>query len=99
MALNAHFTITESNRALLRKGIDELPGQPPGHKSPFGCFGLEFVAVIANLGFAVFLTVGFMAAIGLQIGMNPVNPNAVRLCAGFFLWSLVLISCVTSRRA
>ena len=99
MALNAHFTIMESNRALLREGIDELPGQPPGHKRLFGCFGLEFLAVIAKLGYAVFLTVGFVAAIGLQSGMNPVNPNAVRLCAGFFLWSLVLVSCATSRRA
>ena len=99
MAPNAHFTITEFNRPRLREGIDELPGQPPGHKSPFGCFGLEFLAVIAKLGFAVFLSVGFVAAIGLQSGMNPVNRNAVRLCAGFFLWSLILISCVTSRRA
>jgi hypothetical protein len=61
--------------------------------------GLECLAIIAKLGFAVFLTVGFVAAIGLTSGMSFVNPMAVRLCAGFFLWSLVLISCVTSRRA
>jgi hypothetical protein len=61
--------------------------------------GLEFLATIARLGFAVFLTVGLVAAIRLTNGMNPVNPIAVPLCVGFFLWSLVLISCVTSRRA
>jgi hypothetical protein len=99
MALNANFTITESNPALLREGIDELPGQPPGHKSPFGCFGLEFLAMIANLGFAVFLTVGFAAGSGLTSGMSLTNPIAVRLGAGFFVWSLALISSVTSRRA
>jgi hypothetical protein len=62
-------------------------------------FGLEFLALIAKLGFAVFLTVGFVAAIGLTSGMNPVSPIAVRLCAGFFLWSLALISSVTCRSA
>jgi hypothetical protein len=62
-------------------------------------FGLEFLAIITKLGFAVFLTLGFVAAIGLTSGMNPVNPIAVPLCAGFFLWSLALISSVTSRSA
>jgi hypothetical protein len=62
-------------------------------------FGLECLAMIGRLGFAVFLTVGFVAAIGLTSGMNITSPIAVRLCEGFFLWSLVLISCDTSRRA
>jgi hypothetical protein len=62
-------------------------------------FGLEFLAIIAKLGFAGFLTVGFVAAIGLTSGKSLINPMAVRLCGGFFVWSLVLISCATSRRA
>jgi hypothetical protein len=62
-------------------------------------FGLELLAMLAKLGFAGFLSVGFVAAVGLTSGVNPVNPIAVPLFAGFFLWSLVVISCVTSRRA
>jgi hypothetical protein len=62
-------------------------------------FGLEFLAIIAKLGLAVFLTVGFVAAIGLTSGVSPINPIAVRLCTGFFLWSLTLILSVTSRSA
>jgi hypothetical protein len=62
-------------------------------------FGLESLAMLAKLGFAGFLAVGFVAATGLTSGMSLVNAIAVPLCAGFFLWSLVLISCVTSRRA
>jgi hypothetical protein len=61
-------------------------------------FGLVFLAIIARLGFAVFLTVGFVAATGLTSGMNPVNPIPVPLCAGFFRWSLALIWSVTSRK-
>jgi hypothetical protein len=61
---------------------------------------LDFVLeLLARLGFAGFLTMGFVAAIGLTSGMSIVNPIAVPLFAGFFLWSLVLISCVTNRRA
>jgi hypothetical protein len=55
--------------------------------------------LLARLGFAGFLTMGFVAAIGLTSGMSIVNPIAIPLCAGLFLWNLVLISCVTSRRA
>jgi hypothetical protein len=62
-------------------------------------FGLEFLAIIARLGFAVFLTVGLVAAIGLTSGMSIVNPIAVPLCTGFFLWSLVVIWSVTGRNA
>jgi hypothetical protein len=61
--------------------------------------GLELIVIAARLGFAVFLTMGFAAGVGLRGGMSLANPIAVRLCAGFFLWSLALISCVTSRRA
>jgi hypothetical protein len=62
-------------------------------------FGLEFLAIIAKLGLGVFLSVGFVAATGPTSGTTPDSPIAVRLCARFFLWSLALISSVTSRSA
>jgi hypothetical protein len=60
--------------------------------------GLELLAMAARLGFVIFLTVGFAAGLGLSDRTSLTNPIAVRLCEGFFLWSLALISCVTSRR-
>jgi hypothetical protein len=39
MALNADFSITESYRAFLREGLDEMLGQPSGHNMPLACFG------------------------------------------------------------
>jgi hypothetical protein len=61
--------------------------------------GLELLAILAKLGFAVLLTQGFVCRLGLTTGMSLANPIAARLCAGFFLWSLALISCVRSRHA
>jgi hypothetical protein len=60
------------------------------------CFGLQLLSIIAKLGFAVFLTAGFVAGLGLTSGVGLTDPIGVRLCAGFFLWSLALISCFIS---
>ncbi len=61
--------------------------------------GPELLAIITRLVFSIFLTLGFAAGLGLSGGMNIASPIAVRLCEGFFLWSLALVSCATSRRA
>ena len=61
--------------------------------------GPELLAIITRLVFAIFMTLGFAAGLGLSGGTTLTNQIAVRLCEGFFLWSLALISCVTSRRA
>ena len=61
--------------------------------------GPELLAIIIRLVFAIFLTLGFAAGLGLSGGTNIASPIAVRLYEGFFLWSVALISCVTSRRA
>jgi hypothetical protein len=60
--------------------------------------GLELLVMAARLGCAIFLTMGFAAGLGVSGGTTLANPIAVRLCVGFFLWSLALISYVTSRR-
>jgi hypothetical protein len=39
MALNADLSIADSYRALLREGLDKMPGQPSGHNIPLVCFG------------------------------------------------------------
>jgi hypothetical protein len=38
MRQNAHFPITESPRALLCQGLDELQSQPSDHMPPVACF-------------------------------------------------------------
>jgi hypothetical protein len=38
MTRNAHFWVAEFLRALLCEGIDELLGQPLGHKATAACF-------------------------------------------------------------
>jgi hypothetical protein len=53
----------------------------------------------ARLGFALFMTAGFAAGLGLYTALAPSHPDAVRGCGGIFLWSFVLIWCVTGRNS
>ena len=60
---------------------------------------MQLLDIVARLGFSLFITAGFGAGLCLYTGMTLANPNLVRECGGVFLWTLALISCVTSRRA
>jgi hypothetical protein len=51
------------------------------------------------VGLALFLTAGFAIALNLYTGLTIGSPNMVRACAGFFVWTLVLVSCSVPGRA
>ena len=59
--------------------------------------GPELLSIMTRLVIAIFLTFRLAAGLGLSGDTTLTNPIAVRLCEGFFLWSLALISCFTSR--
>jgi hypothetical protein len=73
-----------------------LDGAAPKVK-PVHHLGLRLLGVVARLGFSLFITAGFAAGLCLYAGMSLSSPNLVRTCGGVFLWTLALISCVTSR--
>jgi hypothetical protein len=59
---------------------------------------MEWLAIVARLGFALFLTAGFAAGLSVYADMTFASPNLVPACEGVFFWALALISCGTSRR-
>jgi hypothetical protein len=74
----------------------DLEGADP-KVNPIHHLGLRLLDIVARLGFALFITAGFAAGLCLNNAMTLSSPNLVRACGGVFLWTLILISCVTSR--
>jgi hypothetical protein len=74
----------------------DLDGAAP-KVNPIHHLGLHLLEIVARLAFSLFITAGFAAGLCLYTGMTLSSPNLVRACEGFFLWTLALISCVTSR--
>jgi hypothetical protein len=58
---------------------------------------MQLIDIVARFGFSLFITAGFAAGLCLYTGMTLASPNFVTACGGVFLWTLALISCVTSR--
>jgi hypothetical protein len=83
---------------LLPQGVWDraLDGAAP-RVNPIHHLGLHLLDIVARLGFSLFITAGFAAGLCLYTGMTLSSPNLVRACGGVFLWTLALISCVTSR--
>lgn len=59
----------------------------------------EALILVARIGLALLLTAGFAAALILFTGLTLASPNLVRACEGFFLWTLAVMTCTTSRRS
>jgi hypothetical protein len=74
----------------------DLDGAAPKVK-PILHLGLHLLNIVARLGFSLFITAGFAAGLCLYAGMSLSSPNLVTACGAVFLWTLVLISCMTSR--
>ena len=74
----------------------DLDGAAP-KVNPIHHLGLHLLEIVARLAFSLFITAGFAAGLCLNASMSLSNPNLVTACGGVFLWTLVLISCVTSR--
>jgi hypothetical protein len=83
---------------ILRQGVWDraLDGSAP-KVAPIHHLDVQLLDIVARLGFSLFITTGFAAGLCLYSGMTLANPNFVRACGGVFLWTLALISCVTSR--
>jgi hypothetical protein len=60
--------------------------------------GVQWLIIAARLGFALFITAGFAAGLGLSADKTLLNPNSVWAYQAMFFWSLALICCMTSRR-
>jgi hypothetical protein len=66
--------------------------------TPIHHLSLHLLDIVTRLGFSLFITAGFAAGLCLYNGMTlSTSPNMVRACGDVFLWTLALISCVTSR--
>jgi hypothetical protein len=73
-----------------------LDGAAP-EVNPIQHLGLHLLDIVACLGFSLFITAGFAAGLCVCTDMTLSSPNLVRACGGVFLWTLALISCVTTR--
>jgi hypothetical protein len=84
--------------AISRQGVWDraLDGSAP-KVAPIHHLGIQLLDIVARLGFSLFITSGFSAGLCLYAGMTLASPNLVRACGGVFLWTLALISCMTSR--
>jgi hypothetical protein len=58
---------------------------------------MEWLALVARLGLALFFTAGFAAGLGLYVNTVIIGPYLVQACGTFFVWVLGLLSCVVSR--
>jgi hypothetical protein len=84
--------------ALSRQGVWDraLDGSAP-KVTPIHHLRLHLLDIIVRLGIALFITAGFSAGLCLYTGTTLYSPYLVRACGGVFLWTLAVISCVTSR--
>jgi hypothetical protein len=76
----------------------DLDGSAP---KPVPCtsLGTELLTIAERLGLSLFLTAGFGAGLGLYTGNNLATRTLVEGCGYFFLWSLALVSAVSSHPA
>ena len=88
----------KSTAAPLPQGVwdNDLDGAVP-KGNPIHRLGLHLLDVVARVGFSLFITAGFAAGLCLNASMSLSSPNLVTACGGVFLWTLLLISCMTSR--
>jgi hypothetical protein len=88
----------KSTAAPLPQGVwdHDLDGADP-KGNPIHRLGLHLLDVVARVGFSLFITAGFAAGLCLNASMSLSSPMLVTACGGVFLWTLVLISCMTSR--
>ncbi len=86
--------------SLTREGLWDraLDGAEP-KVAPRDGVVIRLILIVARLGFSLFITTGLAAGLGLYAGMNTASPNGIEACGAVFLWTLVLISCVTCRRS
>jgi hypothetical protein len=84
--------------AALPQGVwdRDLDGASPKVK-PIHHLGLQLLDIVARVAFSLFITAGFAAGCCLNASMSLSSPTFVTACGGVFLWTLVLISCMTSR--
>ncbi len=94
----ARPSIAKMPAANKRQGVcdRELDSSAP-NSAPHYHLGIELLAIVARLGLALVMTVGFAAGLSLNNGMNLASPFFVKVCGRVFLWALALVSCVTSR--
>jgi hypothetical protein len=89
----------KSPNALTRQGVwDHSLDGPAPKVTPIYHVGMQLLDSVARLGFSLFITAGFAAGSCLYSDITLDSPTFVNACWGIFLWTLALISCVTSRR-
>jgi hypothetical protein len=82
----------------MHRGVGERTPDEPAPKVDARCqLGMQLLELAARLVLSLFITAGFAAALNLYADLSLSSPNVIRACEGIFLWSLALISCVTSR--
>ena len=89
----ANFPPPTSRQGVWDRALD---GSAP-KDAPMDHLGMQLLDIVVRLGFSLFITAGYAAGSCLYSGMTLANPNFVSACGGVFLWTLALISCVTSR--
>jgi hypothetical protein len=76
---------------------DHALAEPTPEGLPSDRQGMEWLALVARFGLALFFTAGFAAGLGLYVDKAITGPYLVQACGGFFVWVLALLSCVVSR--
>ncbi len=81
--------------ALARRGVwDRALDEPAPKGLPSDRQGMRWLAVVARLGLALFLTAGFASGLRLCTDTALISPQLEQACACFFIWVLALLSCV-----
>jgi hypothetical protein len=57
------------------------------------------IEIAARGGLVAFLTAGLAVALKLYAGLEPGDPNMLRVCAGFFIWCSLLVMATCPERA